>query len=120
MDLIFKGDVGVAVNPIYIYIISFDEDCKKYYHIRAAFNDGSNWIRLTKNYDSYDSVVDAYKTMYQEAIDLSFNYKQAQEVEPIRVIVCDKRSENLDLVKSKEPIKVEVISSEIRDLEEEK
>ncbi|WP_308652283.1 hypothetical protein [uncultured Anaerococcus sp.] len=99
MDLIFKGDKGVAVNPIYIYIKSFDEDYKTYYHIRAGFNDGSTWVRLTKNYDSYDSVVEAYKTMYQEAIDLAFKYKET---------------------KSNEPIKVEVISKEIRDLEEEK
>lgn len=75
MDLIFKGDNGVAINPNYIYIITFEEGDKKYYHIRASFNDGSTWVRLTKNYESYDSVVDAYKTMYQEAIDLSFNYK---------------------------------------------
>lgn len=99
MDLIFKGDKGVAVNPIYIYIKSFEEGCNTYYHIRACFNDGSTWVRLTKNYDSYDEVLEAYKTMYQEAIDLAFNYKEAQEVGPI---------------------KVEVISKEIRDLEEEK
>lgn len=72
MDLIFKGDKGVAVNPIYIYITSFEEGCNTYYNIRACFNDGSTWVRLTENYDSYDSVIEAYKTMYQEAIDLAF------------------------------------------------
>lgn len=119
MDLIFKGDQGVAVNPIYIYINDIAVNYKTYYHIRACFNDSSTWVRLTKNYDSYDSAIEAYKTIYQEAIDLAFNYKEAQEVGPIRVLVCDKRSGNLDLVKSKEPIKVEMISNEIRDLEEE-
>ena len=99
MDLIFKGDQGVAVNPIYIYIKSFKEDGKVFYSIRACFNDGSTWVRLTKNYDSYDSAIEAYKTIYQEAIDLAFEYKEAKEVGPI---------------------KVEVISKEIRDLEEEK
>lgn len=99
MDLIFKGDQGVAVNPIYIYINDIAVNYKTYYHIRACFNDSSTWVRLTKNYDSYDSVLEAYKTIYQEAIDLAFNYKEAQEVGPI---------------------KVEVISKEIRDLEEEK
>lgn len=99
MDLIFKGDQGVAVNPIYIYINDIAVNYKTYYHIRACFNDGSTWVRLTKNYDSYDSAIEAYKTIYQEAIDLAFDYKEAQEVGPI---------------------KVEVISKEIRDLEEEK
>lgn len=119
MDLIFKGDNGVAVNPDYLYIKSFDEDGKVFYSIRACFTDGSNWVRLTKNYESYDSVEEAYKTMYQEAIDLAFNYKEAQEVGPTKVLVFDKRGRNLDLVKDKEPIKVEVISNEIRDLKEE-
>lgn len=96
MDLIFKGDVAVAINPIYIYIKSFEEDGKVFYSIRACFNDGSTWVRFTKNYDSYDEVVEAYKTIYQEAIDLSFNYKEAQEVGPIRVLVCDERSGNLE------------------------
>lgn len=99
MDLIFKGDQGVAVNPIYIYINDIAVNYKTYYHIRASFNDGSTWVRLTKNYDSYDSVTEALKTIYQEAIDLAFKYKET---------------------KSNEPIKVEVISKEIRDLEEEK
>lgn len=99
MDLIFRGDRALAVNPDYIYIASDEVGCNTYYHIRACFNDGSTWIRLTKDYDSYDSAVEAYKTMYQEAIDLAFNYKEAQEVGPI---------------------KVELISNEIRDLEEEK
>lgn len=99
MDLIFKGDRAVAINPIHVFIKSVEEGCNTYYHIRASFNDGSTWVRLTKNYESYDSVVEAYKTMYQEAIDLAFNYKEAQEVGPI---------------------KVEVISNEVRDLEEEK
>ena len=99
MDLIFKGDRAVAINPIHVFIKSVEEGCNTYYHIRASFNDGSTWVRLTKNYESYDSVVEAYKTMYQEAIDLAFNYKEAQEVGPI---------------------KVEVISNEVRGLEEEK
>ena len=96
MDLIFKGDRAVAINPIHVFIKSVEEGCNTYYHIRASFNDGSTWVRLTKNYESYDSVVEAYKTMYQEAIDLAFNYKEVG------------------------PIKVEVISNEVRDLEEEK
>ena len=99
MNLIFKGDNGLAVNPDYLFIKSFEEDEKVFYSIRACFTDGSNWVRLTKNYDSYDEVLEVYKIMYQEAIDLAFEYKEAQEVGPI---------------------KVEVISKEIRDLEEEK
>lgn len=99
MDLIFKGDNGVAINPNYIYIKTFEEGDKKYYHIRASFNDGSTWVRLTKNYDSYDSVTEALKTIYQEAIDLAFKYKET---------------------KSNEPIKFEDINIKIRDLEEEK
>lgn len=99
MDLIFKGDRAVAINPIHVFIKSVEEGCNTYYHIRASFNDGSTWVRLTKNYDSYDSVTEALKTIYKEAIDLAFNYKEAQEVGPI---------------------KVEVINKEIRDLEEEK
>lgn len=98
MDLIFKGDIAVAINPIHVFIKSVEEGCNTYYHIRASFNDGSTWVRLTKNYDSYDSVTEALKTIYQEAIDLAFKYKETQEVGPI---------------------KVEVISNEVRDLEEE-
>lgn len=98
MDLIFKGDNGIAINPDYLYIKSFEEDGKVFYNIRACFNDGSTWVRLTKNYDSYDSVVEAYKTIYQEAIDLAFEYKET---------------------KSNGPIKFEDINIKIRDLEEE-
>ena len=99
MDLIFKGDRAVAVNPDYIYIKSYRENYKTYYYIRASFNDGSNWVRLTKDYDSYDSVVEAFKIIYQEAIDLAFEYKEA---------------------KANETIKFEDINIEIRDLKEEK
>ena len=99
MDLIFKGDRAAAVNPDYIFIKSFGENYKTYYYIRASFNNGSNWVRLTKNYDSYDSVTEALKTIYQEAIDLAFKYKET---------------------KSNEPIKFEDINIKIRDLEEEK
>lgn len=99
MDLIFKGDRAVAINPIHVFIKSVEEGCNTYYHIRASFNDGSTWVRLTKNYDSYDSVTEALKTIYQEAIDLAFKYKET---------------------KSNEPIKFEDINIKIRDLEEEK
>lgn len=99
MDLIFKGDRAVAINPIHVFIKSVEEGCNTYYHIRASFNDGSTWVRLTKNYDSYDSVTEALKTIYQEAIDLAFKYKET---------------------KSNVPIKFEDINIKIRDLEEEK
>ena len=99
MDLILKGDQGVAINPDYLYIKSFEEEGKAFYSIRACFNDGDNWVRLTKNYDFYDSVLEAYKTIYQEAIDLAFEYKET---------------------KSNGPIKLEDINIKIRDFEEEK
>ena len=99
MNLIFKGDNGIAINPDYLYIKSFEEDEKVFYSIRACFTDGDNWVRLTKNYDSYNSVVEAYKTIYQDAIDLAFEYKET---------------------KSNGSIKFEDINIKIRDLEEEK
>lgn len=42
MNLIFKGDNGIAINPDYLYIKSFEEDEKVFYSIRACFTDGDN------------------------------------------------------------------------------
>lgn len=99
MDLIFKGDNGVAVNPDYLYIKSFEEDGKVFYSIRACFIDGANWVRITDNVESYKEATDLLRLIYQEAIDLAFKYKET---------------------KSNEPIKFENINIKIRDLEEEK
>lgn len=76
MDLIFKGDNGIAINPDYLYIKSFEEDEKVFYSIRACFIDGSNWVRLTENYESYDEVVGVYKEIYNEAINLALSFKK--------------------------------------------
>ena len=76
MDLIFKGDQGVAVNPDYLYIKSFEEDGKVFYSIRACFTDGDNWVRITENFESHEEVIKAYKAIYNEAINLALSLKK--------------------------------------------
>lgn len=124
MDLIFKGDRAVAINPDQVLVQRVsDLYCgeKQYsYKVAAFYIDKKDWISLSDEYKHLEDAIKEFDRIYQGAVDLAFEYKEAQEVGPIRVLVCDKRSGNLDLVKSKEPIKVEVISNEIRDLEEEK
>lgn len=101
MDLIFKGDRAVAVNPDIIYINTFRYKNSSHdsYNIRACFDNGDNWVKLTDTYDSYDEAKEALKTIYQKAIDLAFEYKGAKSIKPI---------------------KFEDINIEIRDLKEEK
>lgn len=76
MDLIFRGNNGVAVNPDYLYIKSFEEDGKVFYSIRACFIDGDNWVRITENFESHEEAIKAYKSIYNEAINLALSFKK--------------------------------------------
>ncbi len=124
MDLIFKGDRAVAINPDQVLVqrvsTLYCGEKQSTYKVVAFSIDKKDWISLSDEYKHLEDAIKEFDRIYQEAIDLAFNYKKAQEIGPVKVLVFDKRSGNLDLVKSKEPIKVEVISNEIRDLEEEK
>lgn len=80
MDLIFRGDNGIAINPDYLFIKSFTEDYKKYYNIRACYNAGDNWVRITKNYESYDEVIDAYRTIYNRAIEIALGLNLSRDL----------------------------------------
>ena len=101
MDVIFKGDRAVAVNPNFIYINTFRYKNSSHdsYNIRACYDNGDNLVKLTDTYDSYDEAKEALGEIYKEAIDLAFEYKEA---------------------KSNVPIKFEDINIEIRDFKEEK
>lgn len=76
MDLIFKGDNGIAINPDYLYIKSFEEDGKVFYSIRACFIDGDNWVRITENFESHEEVIKVYKAIYNEVINLALSFKK--------------------------------------------
>lgn len=76
MDLIFKGDNGIAINPDYLYIKSFEEDEKVFYSIRACFTDGDNWVRITENFESHEEVIKVYEEIYNEAINLALSFKK--------------------------------------------
>lgn len=81
MDLIFRGDNGIAINPDYLCIRSFEEGDEKYYHIRACFNGGDNWVRVTNNYDSYGEAINACKAIYEDAISTALNLKNVEKLE---------------------------------------
>lgn len=76
MDLIFRGDNGIAINPDYLYIKSFEEDGKVFYSIRACFIDGDNWVRITENFESHEEVIKVYKAIYNEVINLALSFKK--------------------------------------------
>lgn len=103
MDLIFKGVKAVAINPDQVFVqrdyrIYGGE--KQYFYKVVAFSINKNdWLTLSDDYESLEDAIKGLDRICQEAIDLAFKYKEA---------------------KLKDPIKVEVISNEIRDLEEEK
>lgn len=76
MDFIFRGNNGIAINPDYLYIKSFEEEGKVFYSIRACFTDGDNWVRITENFESHEEVIKAYKAIYNEAINLALSFKR--------------------------------------------
>lgn len=76
MDLIFKGDNGIAINPDYLFIKSFNEEGKVFYGIRACYIDGDNWVRLTENFESHEEVIKVYEEIYNEAIKLALGFKK--------------------------------------------
>lgn len=76
MDLIFRGATGIAINPDYLYIKSFEEDGKVFYSIRACFIDGDNWVRITENFESHEEVIKVYEEIYNEAIKLVLGFKK--------------------------------------------
>lgn len=68
MNLIFRGDCGIAVNPNFICIKSFKEDGKDFYNIRAFYDNGNTWVKLTRTFESHKEAVEALREMHQEAI----------------------------------------------------
>lgn len=103
MDLIFKGDRAVAINPDQVLVqrvsTLYGGEKQSSYKVVAFSIDKKDWISLSDEYKHLEEAIEEFDRIYQEAIDLAFNYKKARKVGPI---------------------KVEVISNEIRDLKEEK
>lgn len=102
MDLIFKGDRAVAINPDQVLVqrvsTLYCGEKQSTYKVVAFSIDKKDWISLSDEYKYLEDAIKEFDRIYQEAIDLAFEYKET---------------------KSNGPIKFEDINIKIRDLQEE-
>lgn len=79
MDLIFKGVIGIAVNPDFIYIQTIIKDDKEYYQIRARYIDTNTCMELSHEIDSLEKAMEFIKNMYTNTINLAASLKEIEK-----------------------------------------
>lgn len=103
MDLIFKGDKAVAINPDQVFVQrdyrTYNGEKQYFYEVVAFSINKNDWLTLSDDHESLEDAIKELDRIYQEAVDLALKYKEA---------------------KSNDPIKFEDINIEIRDFKEEK
>ncbi len=79
MDLIFRGVIGIAINPDFIYIHTICKNDKEYYQVRARYIDTNTCVELSDEIDSLEKAIDFMKNMYSNTINLAASLKEIEK-----------------------------------------
>lgn len=79
MDLIFRGVIGIAINPDFIYIHTISKDDKKQYQVRARYISTNTCVELSGEIDSLEKAIDFIRNMYSNTINLAASLKEIEK-----------------------------------------